>query len=105
MGMHTAVATVSLYLVSGAAASRWKNVTVYHVHPSSNLHGDLRDMNSGDQAGDVSSSLQTAARCLASTCSLMLRARVCRCSSPHAIAGCRWPVATVPGSRCLQNVT
>ena len=62
MGVRTAVATVSLYLVSGVAASRWKNVTVYHVHPSSNLHGDLRDMNSGDQAGDVSSSLQAAAR-------------------------------------------
>ena len=53
-----ALATLLLQLAVICTAveglARWQNVTVYHVHPSSNLHGDLRDMNSGDQAGDVS---------------------------------------------------
>ncbi len=59
-----AALSVSLQLAATAAtaASRWQNVTVYHVHPSSNLYGDLRDMNSGDQAGDVSA---TPASCSA----------------------------------------
>jgi hypothetical protein len=52
--MMLRVAGVPLLLAAGVqAAARWQNVTLYHVHPSSNLHGDARDMNEGDAAGDV----------------------------------------------------
>jgi hypothetical protein len=36
-----------------APLSLWRNVTVWHVHPSSNLHGDIANMNSGDEPGDM----------------------------------------------------
>ena len=61
MVLRSALAAALLLPLPLAAASRWQNVTVYHVHPSSNLHGDLRDMNSGDQAGDVRAPCTTTA--------------------------------------------
>ena len=36
-----------------AHAASWKNITIWHVHPSSNRHGDLANMNSGDAVGDM----------------------------------------------------
>ena len=42
-----------ILVISCAAESNWTNVTVWHVHPQSNLEGDLRNMDSGDVFGDM----------------------------------------------------
>lgn len=42
-----------LLLAHAHAGALWQNLTVWHVHPSSNRKGDLSNMNSGDEGGDL----------------------------------------------------